>query len=260
MLARVYHRPGDMPQFTATENLRTQTAVTMRESAQRELARLRMLAAERQADRDEIDLQKQAEIDRKEAEIAAIEPLEILVVSGLPRSGTSLMMQMLKAAGIEPMTDGKRTADDDNPEGYWEWEEIKQLPKNPRLIEQTKGKVVKVISALLPSLPRPHRYKIIYMVRPTTQVVDSQLVMLDRQGQKARSEKQHLIDVQEGHSRQIRQILAKSDRVDLLEVSYPDLVADPGPVIEQLKVFLGESFQYSELISACVKPKLFRNR
>jgi hypothetical protein len=170
------------------------------------------------------------------------------------------MMQMLKAAGIEPMTDGKRTADDDNPEGYWEWEEIKQLPKNPRIIEQTKGKVVKVISALLPSLPRPHRYKIIYMVRPTTQVVDSQLVMLDRQGQKARSEKQHLIDVQEAHSRQIRQVLSKSDRVDLLEVSYPDLVADPGPVIEQVKIFLGESFQDSELVSACVKPKLFRNR
>jgi tetratricopeptide (TPR) repeat protein len=260
MLARVYHRLGDMPQFTATENLRTQTANKMRDSAQKELARLRVLAAERQADRDEIDRQKQAEIDRKEAEIAAIEPLEILIVSGLPRSGTSLMMQMLKAAGIEPMTDGKRTADDDNPEGYWEWEEIKQLPKNPRIIEQTKGKVVKVISALLPSLPRPHRYKIIYMVRPTTQVVDSQLVMLDRQGQKARSEKQHLIDVQEAHSRQIRQVLAKSDRVDLLEVSYPDLVADPGPVIEQLKVFLGENFQDSEFVSACVKPKLFRNR
>jgi hypothetical protein len=249
-----------MPQFTATENLRTQTANKMRDSAQKELARLRVLAAERQADRDEIDRQKQAEIDRKEAEIAAIEPLEILIVSGLPRSGTSLMMQMLKAAGIEPMTDGKRTADDDNPEGYWEWEEIKLLPKNPRLIEQTKGRAVKVISALLPSLPRPHRYKIIYMVRPTTQVVDSQLVMLDRQGQKARSEKQHLIDVQESHSQQIRQVLAKSDRVDLLEVSYPDLVADPGPVVEQLKAFLGESFQDSEFVSACVKPKLFRNR
>jgi hypothetical protein len=232
----------------------------MRDSAQKELARLRVLAAERQADRDEIDRQKQAEIDRKEAEIAAIEPLEILIVSGLPRSGTSLMMQMLKAGGIEPMTDGKRTADDDNPEGYWEWEEIKLLPKNPRLIEQTKGRAVKVISALLPSLPRPHRYKIIYMVRPTTQVVDSQLVMLDRQGQKARSEKQHLIDVQEAHSRQIRQVLAKSDRVDLLEVSYPDLVADPGPVIEQLEKFLPGVFKPSAAVNSCVKPKLFRNR
>ena len=77
MLARVYHRLGDMPQFTATENLRTQTAAKMRDSAQKELARLRALAAERQADRDDIDRQKQAEIDRKEAEIAAIEPLEI---------------------------------------------------------------------------------------------------------------------------------------------------------------------------------------
>jgi hypothetical protein len=117
-----------------------------------------------------------------------------------------------------------------------------------------------LISALLPSLPRPHRYKIIYMVRPTTQVVDSQLVMLDRQGQKARSEKQHLIDVQEAHSRQIRQVLSKSDRVDLLEVSYPDLVADPGPVIEQLEKFLPGAFKPSATVNSCVKPKLFRNR
>jgi predicted AlkP superfamily phosphohydrolase/phosphomutase/predicted Zn-dependent protease len=260
LLARVYSKLGDQQRYTETENLRTKTGAQIRDSSQKELARLRVMAAERKAKRDDIDRQKQAEIDRVEAEIAAIEPLEILVVSGLPRSGTSLMMQMLKAGGIDPMTDGKRTADDDNPEGYWEWEEVKQLPKNPRLIERTEGKAVKVISALLPTLPRPHRYKIIYMVRPTTQVVDSQLVMLDRQGQKARSEKQHLIEVQEAHSRQIRQGLAKSDRVELLEVSYPDLVADPGPVIEQLKTFLGERFQVSESVAVCVKPKLFRNR
>ena len=98
------------------------------------------------------------------------------------------------------------------------------------------------------------------MVRPTQQVVDSQMVMLDRQGQKARSEKQHLIDVQEAHSRQIRHVLSQSDRVDLLEVSYPDLVADPQPVIEQLEKLLGSRFQASPAVSACVKPKLFRNR
>lgn len=260
MLARVYHRLGDYSQYAKVENRRSEVVAKLRESHQRELGRLRLLASARKADRDAIDREKQSEIDRKEAEIASIEPLEILVVSGLPRSGTSLMMQMLKAAGIEPMTDGKRTADDDNPEGYWEWEDIKVLPKNPRIIEQTKGKVVKVISALLPSLPRPHRYKIIYMVRPTQQVVDSQLVMLDRQGQKARSEKQHLIEVQESHSRQIRQAISKSDRADLLEVSYPDLVADPQAIIEQLEKFLGSRFQKSPAVVACVKPKLFRNR
>ncbi len=133
-----------------------------------------------------------------------IVPLDLLIVSGLPRSGTSLMMQMLAAAGIPPMTDGERLADEGNPEGYWEWEEIKKLLKNPRLIEQSVGKAVKVIYTLLPFLPRPHRYKIIYMVGPTSQVVDSQWAMLDRQGQKPRSERQYLIETQEHHSRQIR--------------------------------------------------------
>jgi tetratricopeptide (TPR) repeat protein len=260
MLARVYYRMGDFARYTRIENQRTEIATKMRESEDRELARLRLLAAQRKSVRDSIDRAKQAEIDRQEVEIAAVEPLEILVVSGLPRSGTSLMMQMLKAGGIEPMTDGERTADDDNPEGYWEWEEIKQVPKNPQIIEQTAGKVVKVISALLTCLPRPHRYKIIYMVRPTYQVVDSQMVMLDRQGHKPRSEKRHLIEVQDAHSRQIRQVLSQSERVDLLEVSYPDLVLDPQPVIEQLEKFLGSRFRASPAVSACVKPKLFRNR
>jgi hypothetical protein len=65
---------------------------------------------------------------------------------------------------------------------------------------------------------------------------------------------------QEAHSRQIRQILGKSDRVELLEISYPDLVADPGPVIEQLAKFLPERFKPSDAVAACIKPKLFRNR
>lgn len=260
MLARVYHRLGDFPKSTAIDNLRAETAAALRASAKRELARMRLLAAERQSERDTIDREKRAEFDRREAEIAAIEPLEILVVSGLPRSGTSLMMQMLRAGGVEPMTDGQRTPDEDNPEGYWEWEEIKRLPKNPRIIEQTKGKAVKVISALLPSLPRPHRYKIIYMTRPTTQVVASQLAMLERQGQRARSNQQHLIAVQESHSCQIRQVLSKSDRVDLLEVSFPELVADPYPFLERLVNFLPGKFKSSSEVVACIKPELFRNQ
>ena len=98
------------------------------------------------------------------------------------------------------------------------------------------------------------------MVRPVKQVIDSQLVMLDRQGQKARSEKQHLIEVQEAHSLQIRHVLGQSDRVELLEVSYPDLVADPQPVIAQLEKFLPGRFEASPAVRECVKPKLFRNR
>jgi len=99
----------------------------------------------------------QVEIDRQKAEYDAIEPKEFLIVSGLPRSGTSLMMQILRAGGIEPLTDAKRAADEDNPEGYWEWEAIKKLPEDPWLIEAAEGKAVKVISALLPNLPGKHR-------------------------------------------------------------------------------------------------------
>ena len=128
-------------------------------------------------------------------------------MSGLPRSGTSLMMQILQAGGLPPMTDGQRTADEDNPEGYWEWEEIKKLPKDPRILEKAKGKAVKVISALLPSLPKKHRYKILYMERPVAQVVDSQWAMLARQGKMPKSEKPHLIETQEHHSRHIREIV-----------------------------------------------------
>jgi len=98
------------------------------------------------------------------------------------------------------------------------------------------------------------------MVRPTSQIVDSQLVMLDRHGQKARSEKQHLIEVQEAHSRQIRHVLSRSERVDLLEISYPDLVANPQPFFEQLEKFLPDRFTASPIVAACVQPKLFRNR
>ncbi len=116
---------------------------------------------------------------------------EFIVVSGLPRSGTSLMMQILRAGGIAPMTDAQRAADEDNPEGYWEWEEIKNLPKDPSIIERAEGKAVKVISALLPALLMRHRYTIIYMVRPVEQVVDSQAVMLARRGRSARTERRN---------------------------------------------------------------------
>jgi len=184
----------------------------------------------------------------------------VVVVSGLPRSGTSLMMQLLRAGGIDLLTDGQRVADEDNLEGYFEWEAVKQLPKNPRLIEQAAGKAVKVVSAMLHTLPPPHRYTVIYMVRPVEEVVDSQWAMLGRRGQSPRSEKGHLAEVQAHHSRQIRRALAASDRVKLLEVSYPELVADPGPVIASLAALLPGRFTPSAAVAEVVKPALYRQR
>ena len=84
--------------------------------------------------------------------------------------------------------------------------------------------------------------------------------MLARKGSQPKSEKKHLIEVQEHHSQQIREVLQKSERVTLLEVSFPNLVADPGPVIAKLADFLPGRFTPGPAVAACVKPKLFRNR
>jgi hypothetical protein len=237
----------------AQQHLASEKRSTQSEAIQKEIAA-------RRAERDARDKTRQAEIARRQADYDAIEPMEFVLVSGLPRSGTSLMMQILQAGGIPLMADGQRTADEDNPEGYWEWEEIKKLPKDPRILEKANGKAVKVVSALLTSLPRKHRYKILYMVRPIAQVVDSQWAMLARQGKQPRSEKQHLIETQEHHSRQIREVLKKSDRVDLLEIDYPSLVTDPQPTLTRIAAFLGESFTPDLKVEACIKPALHRQK
>ena len=104
----------------------------------------------------------------------------ITIVSGLPRSGTSLMMQMLVAGGMSPLSDGERKADTDNPRGYLEWERIKQLPSDPTLISEGEGKVVKIISRLLLTLPSGREYRVIFMQRPLPEVLASQDTMMRR--------------------------------------------------------------------------------
>ncbi len=195
---------------------------------------------------------------KKAAEAAATEPLDFVIVSGLPRSGTSLMMQMLRAAGMDLMHDGKREADEDNTEGYWEWEEIKSLRKNPRLIEQADGKVIKVISALLPQLPPRHRYRIIFMKRPVAEIVDSQWAMLARNGHKPRSEKQHLIQTQQTHLDQTLARLRQHKNVELLEIDYPELVANPAGQIPALQDFL--TLPHPEKLTFPIRPALHRQK
>jgi tetratricopeptide (TPR) repeat protein len=229
--------------------------------AQARLADLRTRVLARAATRQTESLLCSSEPASPTAELASVVPLDFILVSGLPRSGTSLMMQILRAGGLEVMHDGKRCADEDNPEGYWEWEEIKTLQKNPRIIEMAAGKVVKVISALLPCLPSMHRYKIIFMLRPVEQVVDSQWRMLARSGRQAKSEKAHLIATQQVHVNHLLATLRDCPRIELLEVDFPSLVADPFPQIAKLRSFLGNSLIASpDLLAEIPRPELFRNR
>ncbi|MDB4143725.1 alkaline phosphatase family protein [Akkermansiaceae bacterium] len=205
--------------------------------------------------------QKKREADaKKKAEEKAIEPCAFTIVSGLPRSGTSLMMQMLRAAGMDLMHDGKREADEDNLEGYWEWQEIKSLKKNPRLIEQADGKVIKVISALLPQLPPRHKYRIIFMHRPVAEVVASQWKMLERSNQIPRSEKEHLIQTQQTHVEQTLAQLRQRKDVQLLEIDYPKMVADSRSQLPQLIAFLGDTAPAPEKLTTAIRKDLHRNK
>lgn len=184
---------------------------------------------------------------------------EFLIVSGLPRSGTSLMMQILTAGGIEAMTDGLREADADNPEGYFEWEEIKTLPRNPAIIENARGKVTKVISALLPYLPPHHRYKVIFMTRPVSQIAKSQeLMILNRGGQTA--EREGMEEILRDHAEQVLERLRSQTNVELLEVSYPKLIDSPDSHLRALEKFVRGEFRTSPVVRSKIRPALFRNQ
>lgn len=260
LLARVHRAMGDRDiaaelesQLLLARHVFQQDNISQKEKASR-------AAAERKALRDVAEREQRETSERLEAEYDTMKALDFILVSGLPRSGTSLMMQILDAAGIPIMTDGKRRADEDNPVSYCEWEELKTLPKNPRLLETAKGRAIKVVAALLPALPRKHRYKILYMVRPVEQIIDSQWTMLARHGKPPRTEKAHLIASQDQYSRKVREMLSKSDQVELLEVDYPQLVADPASVLQTVATFLGEGFQLTSDVIHCVKPQLHRQR
>ena len=170
------------------------------------------------------------------------------------------MMQMLRAAGMDLMHDGKREADEDNLEGYWEWQEIKSLKKNPRLIEQADGKVIKVISALLPQLPPRHKYRIIFMHRPVAEVVASQWKMLERSNQVPRSEKEHLIQTQQTHVEQTLAQLRQRKDVQLLEIDYPKIVADSRSQLPNLIAFLGDTAPAPEKLTTAIRKDLHRNK
>ena len=217
-------------------------------------------AVERSAERRR---RREEEQRRREAmEASALPPdQEFVIVSGLPRSGTSLMMQMLEAGGLQAMADGKREADEDNPEGYREWEDIKKLARQPLIIEEAHGKAIKVISALLPHLPAKHRYKIVFMRRPVAEVVSSQWKMLDRRGVAARSEREHLEQTQARHAEEMLQRFRQSDRVEVIEMDYPSLVADPAPGVARVIAFLGAArLPHPEAMAGCVRADLYRNR
>jgi hypothetical protein len=184
----------------------------------------------------------------------------ITIVSGLPRSGTSLMMQMLDAGGLPVLSDGERKADTDNPKGYLEWERIKQLPKDPSLIAEAEGKVVKVISQLILSLPSGHEYRILFMQRPLPEVLKSQEEMLRRRGNANSSGDTSAIEEAfQRHLIEINKWLAGKESVQVCRVHYHRVLREPKPVAEEVAAFLQVPLDIDAMVRQ-VDGSLYRNR
>ena len=185
----------------------------------------------------------------------------VVVVSGLPRSGTSLMMNMLRAGGVPIVTDEQRTADDDNPRGYFELERVKQLSKGDvAWVDEAHGKAVKVISALLEHLPPTATYHVLFMRRRLPEVLASQRKMLERRGEPTDAiPDEQMAALFERHLEKIEAWLAEQPNFSVLYVPYHELAEQPERHVDRIVEFLGLDLDRQAMLTA-VDPALYRNR
>jgi predicted ATPase len=184
----------------------------------------------------------------------------IVVVSGLPRSGTSMMMKMLAEGGLSIVTDAQRVADDDNPNGYFEFERVKQMSAGDSAwVDEAGGKVVKVISALLEHLPTSHIYKVIFMERAMPEILASQKKMLVNRSEANKIADAEMEEQYRAHLKAVRPWLARQPHMETLYVDYNKMVADPAPIIARVVEFLGLPLNVERMLSV-PNERLYRNR
>jgi hypothetical protein len=183
----------------------------------------------------------------------------ITIVSGMPRSGTSLMMQMLNAGGLPALTDGKREQDTDNPRGYFEYEKVRQLGKDNSWLEEAKGKCIKIVAPLLGHLKPGLFYRVIFMQRDFEEMLASQKTMLEHSGKDgATLEPQKLKRVYE---RQIQEALRtlQNRQVPVLMVPYRGCIEKADELSERLNQLMGNRLD-PKAMAAVVNPDLYRHR
>jgi len=190
----------------------------------------------------------------------AVNQDRIVVVSGLPRSGTSMLMYMLQAGGLTLLTDQVRAPDIDNPKGYYEFERVKRLPQGDvGWLEGARGQCVKIISALLTYLPSHFRYDVIFMHRSIDEVLTSQRKMLVRRGQISPENDDDMKALLLQHVNDVRDWLVKQPYLALFDADYNAMVADPASWAVRINMFLGGNLDVAAM-QAAVDTALYRNR
>ncbi len=185
----------------------------------------------------------------------------VVIVSGLPRSGTSMMMKMLEAGGLEILTDHLRTPNEDNPKGYYEFERVKKLPEGDvAWLPEAQGRVVKIISALLKHLPQTYPYKVLFMRRRMPEILASQQQMLARRGEASdKVSDEEMTRLFEKHLQEVFAWMAQQSNLTYLEIDYNAMLADPRPQVAQIQAFLGLDLDTQAML-AVVDPDLYRQR
>jgi hypothetical protein len=184
----------------------------------------------------------------------------ITIVSGLPRSGTSMMMQMLNAGGMEVLTDNLREADQNNVKGYFEYEKVKTLNDDNSWIENAEGTAIKVISQLLPHLPNGFDYKIIFMERDLGEILKSQEKMLENLGKKEEGGNPDILKKAfRNHLEKVKKWLADQGNMDVIYISYREAVQHPLEQATLISDFLDSDLSPEEM-AAVVDTSLYRQR
>jgi hypothetical protein len=184
----------------------------------------------------------------------------IVVVSGLPRSGTSMMMKMLEAGGLPVLTDHVRTADEDNPKGYYEFERVKQIEHDRDWLPDAQGKAVKMIAALLRHLPEDHAYKVIFMRRSIEEVLASQRQMLIRRGEPTDAvSDERMAELFRRHVVRVQAWLAEQPNVDTIYLEYGGVLETPLEQAERVNGFLDGALDVTRMAEV-VDPSLYRQR
>lgn len=171
-----------------------------------------------------------------------------------------MMMNMLVAGGIEPITDSIRTADDDNPKGYFELEKVKELAKDSLWLNEAGGKAVKVISALLKHLPRDYTYQVIFMRREMKEVLASQRQMLIRRGEATDTvSDERMAEMFRKHLADVESWLAQQPNVTVTYMHYRQVLDEPSQAVAALNDFLGGKLDTAAM-AAVVDQALHRQR
>lgn len=198
--------------------------------------------------------------DRLTSVLSGAEPAPVTVVSGLPRSGTSMMMRILEHGGLDALTDQEREPDPDNPRGYYEYEPVKGLDEgHTAWLDEATGKAVKVISALLRHLPDDYTYRVVFMRRNLDEVLASQRRMLERRGEENEVDEDELKEQFATHLRRVESWAQGEPNVDYIYANYNRIVEDPRARLERIAEFVPADLDVDRMCEV-VDPDLYRQR